>query len=282
MKIVLIITSLVVVPCSATGVQPVLSAGGGGDNPLPPDPAREVCFSQRPNLDGLIGSSEVIGALGIQSELVNDFLVSGICVDNARWWGGYYTYVPGDPLLTSFNLRFYDDGGCVPNDVIAEYILCDNASETFIYDQSGYPIYEYNYGVGCTVVPDNLYWFGVQGGDHPFPPQWGRLEADGGVVFCDTVFKSTYFSYPDWTPAVEVFGVTFDASQELFCSPCIGPLLAACCIGDQGECRMLTPDECECQGGHFQGFGASCEPANPCLPVATVPSSWGTIKGLFR
>jgi hypothetical protein len=56
----------------------------------------------------------------------------------------------------------------------------------------------------------------------------------------------------------------------------------ACCIGDQGECRILTGSECSDQGGEYQGNETTCEPVNPCLPVATVPSTWGSIKGLFR
>jgi hypothetical protein len=226
---------------SAAAVEPVQSAGGGGDRPLELDPDREVCWSQGPNLDGLIASSEVIGAFGLETEIANDFLpgTSGWVV-GARWWGGYYNYLPGDPLLTSFNLRFYDDSGsCLPGSLLCEYVLPHNANETFLSEQFGFPVYEYHSNAGevcCAVVGDALYWFGAQGGDHPFPPQWGRLEAAGGVQLCDTVFKSVFFSYPDWEPADIL---PYDASQEF-------------------ECAEL------------------------CAPVATAPSTWGSIKGLFR
>jgi hypothetical protein len=49
-----------------------------------------------------------------------------------------------------------------------------------------------------------------------FPPQGGRL-ASVGVQSCDSVFKSAYFGYPDWTPGIDVFGVSFDASQAFIC-----------------------------------------------------------------
>jgi hypothetical protein len=198
---------------------PLLHAGGGGNNPYDPaDGDGVVCWSQGPNLDGLIASSEVICTFDFVTELANDFLPNaGGYIDNARWWGGYFNYILGDPRLTGFNLRFYEDAGCVPGDVLCEYIVSNNAGETYIYDQSGFPVYEYNWSTCCPVVQDNLYWFSAQAGDHPFPPQWGRLEAAGGDQLCDTVFRSVYFSYPDWVPAVDVLGVGFDCSQELTC-----------------------------------------------------------------
>jgi hypothetical protein len=284
MKIVLILAFCMVAAGSAVAIDPVLSGGGGGDKPLELDPDRHVCWSQGPNLDGLIGSSEQILAFGLESELANDFLATGgSCVGNARWWGGYYNYLLGDPLVPTFNLRFYEDAGCVPGPVLCEYIIDSNANETFVYDQFGFPVYEYNWDVSCQVTPDNLYWFGAQAGDHPFPPQWGRLEAAGGVQLCDTVFKSAYFGYPDWVPAVDVFSVSFDASQEFVCDEGPGcvvippPDTGACCIGDQGECRIMGEGQCEYENGQFQGWFTTCEPVNPCIPIATVPNTWGSI-----
>jgi hypothetical protein len=244
-KLAFVLAMSMVVAGTAFAIDPTLSAGGGGSNPLEVDPTTTVCWSQAPNLDGLIGSSEVITAFALETELANDFLSGSEepYIVGARWWGGYYNYVPGDPLVTSFNLRFYDDAGCIPGSVLCEYVIPSNANETFIYNQGGlFPVYEYDIESGylyCPVAPDVLYWFGVQAGDHPFPPQWGRIEATGGVQLCDTVFKGAIFSFPDWTPAVDVFGVAFDASQELIC-----------------------------------GFGIP--------PFATVPTTWGTVKVLFR
>jgi hypothetical protein len=223
-KFAYVLALSMVVAGSAFAVDPILTAGGGGNNPYDHDVTGAVCWSQTPNLDGLIGSSEVISAFALETELANDFLVgAGPNVDGARWWGGYYNYIPGDPLVTSFNLRFYDDAGCIPGSVLCEYVIPTNANETFIYDQFGFPVYEYNdEDVCCAVAADVLYWFGAQAGDHPFPPQWGRIEAAGGVQLCDTVFKGAIFSFPDWTPAVDVFGVAFDAAQELTCGDCQG------------------------------------------------------------
>jgi hypothetical protein len=190
---------------------PILNAGGGGMNPLDYD--RTIIWEDTPNLDGLIGSSEQILEFGLESELANDFLVeTDVTICKWTWWGGYYNYLPGDPLGTFSNIRIYDDGGCVPFSILAELLAVDH-NETFIYDQAGFPVYEY-YHCECVPFAPNLYWFGAQMGDHAFPPQWGRLAADF-VQLCDTVFKSAYFAFPDWLPAIDVFGVPYDASQRM-------------------------------------------------------------------
>jgi hypothetical protein len=168
------------------------------------------------DLEGLIASSEVIGQFALETEIANDFYLSSdatICL--ARWWGGYYNNNSCSDIgyATNWNLRFYDDGGCVPLSTVAEY-LGASANETNVYCQGGlYPIFVYQAGVSVPVTANTLYWFGAQAADHAFPPQVGRV-ASGGVVGCDSVFKSAYFSYPDWTPGIDVFGVAFDASQE--------------------------------------------------------------------
>jgi hypothetical protein len=191
---------------------PILSAGGGGMNPLDYD--RTIIWEDTPNLDGLIGSSEQILEFGLESELANDFLIEAeVTICKWTWWGGYYGYVPGDPLVDYWNMRVYDDGGCVPLNVLLEIVTPSNANETFIYDQGGFPIYEYWHCEAFPLQP-NLYWFGAQAGDHVFPPQWGRLAAEI-VQLCDTVFKSAYFAFPDWIPAIDVFGQPYDASQRM-------------------------------------------------------------------
>ena len=66
----------------------------------------------------------------------------------------------------------------------------------------------------------NLYWFGAQH-NHIFSPQWDRVAAIQ-VQLCDTVFRSGYLAYPDWVPAIDVFGVPFDASQMFVGVECGG------------------------------------------------------------
>jgi hypothetical protein len=214
-KIAFVVAMSFVVAGSALAINPSLMAGGGGTQNVV-NSGRDIVWSEPVDLEGLIASSEVIGSVGLETELANDFfLTADNVIDLARWWGGYWNNNGcGDiGYATNWNLRFYDDGGCVPLTVLAEY-LGAFANETNVYCQGGfYPIFKYEVAVSFPVSANTLYWFGAQAADHVFPPQCGRVAA-GLVTGCDSVFKSVYFSYPDWTPGIDVFGVAFDASQE--------------------------------------------------------------------
>jgi hypothetical protein len=204
-----------VVAGSALAINPSLMAGGGGTQNVI-NSGRDVVWSEPVDLEGLIASSEVIGSVGLETELANDFfLTADNTITLARWWGGYWNNNGCSDIgyATNWNIRFYDDGGCVPLTALAEY-LGAFSNETNVYCQGGfYPIFRYEFAVSMPITGNTLYWFGAQVADHVFPPQCGRV-ASGAVVGCDSVFKSVYFSYPDWTPGIDVFGVAFDASQE--------------------------------------------------------------------
>ncbi len=281
-NVALVLALSAVATGGALAVNPTVSGGGGGGtNVLNSD--RDLIWSEPPDLEGLIASSEVIGQFGLETEIANDFyLTQDNTIGYARWWGGYYNNNGcGDiGAATHWNLRFYNDGGCMPLNVLSEMVNAP-AHEVFIYCQGGfYPIFEYESWVYTLEVSANtLYWFGAQAADHAFPPQCGRV-ASGGVVGCDSVFKSSYFSHPDWTPGIDVFGVAFDASQEF--EPAIGGREGACCIGDQGECEMVEwLAECEYLGGQWQGYDVDCDP-NPCDVTPVKDASWGQIKSLYR
>jgi hypothetical protein len=176
--------------------EPIRFSHSSGWNPLPPN--RDIFWSEPPNLEGLIGSSEQILEFGLETELANDFLTDrDLTITLARWWGGYYNYTPGDPLVTSFNLRFYENADCLPGPLYYEVVVFSNAHESFIYDQGAYPIYEYRLSLVLEVTQGHNYWFLAQAGDHPFPPQWGRLQSVESIG-CEAAFRSEFFSYPDW------------------------------------------------------------------------------------
>jgi len=83
---------------------------------------------------------------------------------------------------------------------------------------------------------------------------------------------SVALALPCWTG--------WDAAMKLYCGP--APLQrGACCIGDQGECQVVTLDECTTLGGEYQGDNTVCDP-NPCPIVPTQEGSWGQIKANFR
>lgn len=291
---------------TAIAATPTLFGGGGGDgsNILPP--TRDEAWSEPPDLEGMIASSEMIAAFGFDTEIANDFyLTEGNTLIVARWWGGYFNLLGCDNIgyATHWNLRFYDDAGCMPGTLIREYVN-SSVSETYIHCQTGgYPVFRYETSVSLDLPGNTLFWFSAQAADHVYPPQCGRL-ASGGVVNCDAVFRSTYFGYPDWIPCIDVFGVSFDVSQEfqtgigggygVCClpdgscvetypvrcgdwlhgewdqstndcaqSPCEPP--QACCFTG-GLCVMLTDWGCADQHGETQGVGSVCDP-NPCPPA---------------
>ncbi len=219
---------------------PVAFEPGPGGPPNVVPSGRDVCWSEPADLNGLIASSEQILAFGLESEVANDFVPTGN-ISHVTFWGGYYNNsTPCSSGITTpgFNLKFYSDGGCVPSSTTPDvaWIVATTFGETSVGCQSGaYPMFKWDIDVTVNATSGNLYWFGGQVLDHAFPPQGGRLAA-ATVTGCDSVFRSVYFGYPDWTPGIDVFGVAFDASQEFTC------------------------------GG----------------VVATQPSTWGQIKGLYR
>lgn len=56
----------------------------------------------------------------------------------------------------------------------------------------------------------------------------------------------------------------------------------ACCFDNQGDCRILTEQECAEAGGAYQGDDTTCEPVNPCIEVPTVQTTWGKIRANYR
>ena len=60
----------------------------------------------------------------------------------------------------------------------------------------------------------------------------------------------------------------------------------ACCLPN-GQCVLLTPNECQAQGGTPLGAGVPCGGGggtgdDPCGPTPAKKSSWGTLKGIYR
>ena len=227
MKKLAVVVALAMVPVGmaiASGIA-MFHPGTGGHSVLPS--GRDVCWSEPPDLNGLIGTSEQILIYGLESEIANDFRVAyDTSVSVARFWGGYWN---NDVACVSgmtyncHNLRFYEDADCIPARLpnqppqYAEYlgIPCDEG--TMLHCQDGYyPVFDYQCCISVPVYAGYRYWFGAQMCDHPFPPQWGRLAAYP-VTGCDTCFWSPYFGYPEWAVIIDVFGCLYDASQEFEC-----------------------------------------------------------------
>jgi hypothetical protein len=179
--------------------------------------SRDVCWSEPADLADAKITSEIIAAFGLESEIANDFVVgANTTITKAIGYGGYYNWVQGDPELTSVNWKFYNDGGCYPNAL--QETFTGLGTVTFIgYDGYGYPTYKHEVSVSFDVTANDIYWLGMQAADHPFPPQWGRQGTGSIVTNCDSLIKSVFFGYPDWTPCGDLIGAPYDAAQEFEC-----------------------------------------------------------------
>jgi hypothetical protein len=179
-----------------------------------------ACWSEPPDLNGMVGSSEQIQTYGLQSEIANDFVAPSSLITKAAWGWAWYDMVTcdGHPPEPGFNLRFYQSAAEIPGSIIADLSITTYA-EQFLdcrTEHGVHAMYQAAAEVAVDVVAGQTYWFGMQVKDHEFPPQAGRLGA-GSVTGSESVFLSAFFGYPEWTPTSAVWGVAWDASQELEC-----------------------------------------------------------------
>jgi hypothetical protein len=273
------IVMLIAIATSVAGVvlaeAPVAFHPGTGV-PNPGQGDSRAMWSEPPDLNGLLGSSEQILQLGLETELANDFIPTETTVTHATWWGGYFNNTtpcePGIPT-PGFNLEFFETDDCLPGQIIASISTTDFTEESVGCQSDSYPLYKWGAYVAVDVVPGNRYWFCAQVADHAFPPQGGRL-ASVNVVGCDGAFRGAYFGYPDWTDWCD-YWVCPDFSQEFE-----GDHSEACCFAD-GHCEFILTGACAANGGIAQGPGSVCDP-NPCQPTPTKATTWGRIRLEYR
>jgi hypothetical protein len=161
--------------------------------------------------------SEVNETYDIHAEVAGDCWTDGPgTMTRVVWWGGYIDGDPGDPPVTTFDIRFYTDSGeCTPDSLIAG-LFAQPPVITYIGDDpNGYPTYMYELELDVD-MPEGKFWFSVQGRTDQYPPLHGRA-GDGGDIggTCETVFRGDYFGieYPEWTPIRDVVGGDWTASQ---------------------------------------------------------------------
>lgn len=219
---------------------------------------QEVIWSQPPWDSGSKISSEDIPAYSLNSQVANDFTYpSDATITQISWWGGPYR-TPDGALPSVFNIYIYDDNSCKPGNLIDSYVGIEPASAETGTDPGGLPIYRYDANVSFPVSGGRTYWISVQAASHDSPPQWGRQEATS-VEGCESMIKSDYFGFPDWTLCSVPAHHPWDASEEIQINT---PTIEACCLAE-GACEMLLPEECLTQDGTPQGTGSVCIP-NPC------------------
>jgi hypothetical protein len=267
----------ILAPSLAVASDPVLfHLGSGAPHLLLP--SGRAMWSDPPDLNGNMASSEIISTFDLEIEMANDFIPTEPWIIHVTWWGGYFSNTdpcePGIPP-SSFNLRFYEASNCLPGTSIAEFLNIDGSEEFLLCQPGGYPIYQYEAQVLVQVPPGNRCWFSAQMCDHDYPPQWGRLFSPG-IVECESAFRSAYWGFPDWVPgcAGDIFW-PYDLSQEFE-----GSHSEACCFAD-GRCEYILTSICASQGGTLQGPDTACEP-NPCASTPTRRSTWGSVRALYH
>jgi hypothetical protein len=236
-------------------------------------------WSEPPDLNGFLASSEKIPRYNLETEIANDFIPTEPWVTRVAWWGGYYNNndpcIPGIPA-SPFNLRFYETASCLPGNLIAEIVDVTPSEELLICQEDLFPIYQYEIDLLVEVPPANRCWFSAQMSEHDFPPQWGRLSSLH-VVECESAFRSMFWGYPDWVPVsvADPFGLGYDLSQEFE-----GDHPEACCFPD-GHCELVLTSICRAQGGDPQGPDSGCDP-DPCGSTPAKRSTWGSVRALYR
>lgn len=220
----LFFTSVLLAGAAASRADLPLFQPGPGGAPLPPN--RDVCWSEPPDLEGYLLSSEVIGEYGLESEIANDFVFEeDRTIRKIRWWGGYYgNDVPCEPgmVAAGFHVRLYRSDGCMTDPPyygvpLAEWEVEGSAGETFVgCSQDGFPLYRYESLIDLDATGGTPYWLGIQMADHAYPPQWGRLLTPT-ITGCESLFwTNAYFDWM-WYPLSELIFFPLDASQEFEC-----------------------------------------------------------------
>lgn len=264
-------------PCRAILVGGLLIALAiPGSLLLSPSAARadtqEVIWSQPSKDSGSKISSEDIPAYALRSEVANDFSnPSDAVVTKVSWWGGPYR-IPDGSEPTFFNIYVYDDNSCKPGNQIDAYLDVVATPTQTGTDPGGLAIYRYEANVSFPITGGETYWISVQAAAHDNPPQWGRQEGTT-VQGCESMIRSDYFGFPDWTVCSVPAHHPWDASEEIEIHT---PTIEACCIAQYGLCEMVLPDSCTAHGGTPQGPGSFCIP-NPCPePVMACCASDGS------
>lgn len=165
-----------------------------------------------------VGSSDVINAYGLVSEVANDFIIEKeITIRKVYWWGEYWNGFEGTPVCDGFLLRFYMDVDCRPEaNPLAEYpLLRNDYRESLAPGHVRDSQFMYECCIDLLLEPGH-YWLSVQATDHDFPPQWGRIgSCPPGTQICPSCVRSEYFGQAEWMPLTDIVGAVYDASIAL-------------------------------------------------------------------
>jgi hypothetical protein len=240
-----LLLTLIIGSGSVFAANPVVFQPGSGHG-VPAQGGRDVLWSQPGLLDGNKISSEIINDFGLVTEVAGDFVLDcdgGVVITSVTWWGGQWGWTEYDPICTLFNLILYAED---PSPDICAPV--------------GDPV-----GIYFDVIPsqtdlddnpgdfDNLFRY-----DLPI-----EIALDGGVRYWLTIQAADHSFPGQWgrLEAVDTQGCESCFRSEFFSFP---------------EWATLT----EVTG--VPTNDASLELGGYCGTVPVRPSTWGSIRGLYR
>lgn len=249
------------------------------------------------------------GALPADGRRIADdfFGLGGDPITAVKVWARYnqygYDYHNTSGGLHGFCVKFYQpvgdmwcpDGSVAGEDAIGTIVYdeyCQNYVEQEITTGlARHFAYCVNLDVPFYTTYGQPYWVSVSA-DFDFTSynggvtQWfWRVYPGVGNSQCETSWWDTWNTPNTNWNAISVAinqpcWAGWDSAFKLY-SGTVAPLTGACCIGDQGNCQVMTRDECANAGGAYQGDNTTCDP-NPCPITPTRDTSWGKIKANFR
>ncbi len=164
---------------------------------------------QGPDPDGSLTAAQDDVTIGFRAQTADDFMGDGETLKSIGWWGGYWNGSPAPPDAFEIQLFLKAFGDCpgemVYQEVDAEYhesLVGSDADYCIELDEPLLKAEGENYSMSITALL-------------VFPPQWGwATSLEGNGKQC--CFRSEYFSFPDWVPGDQVFGVIYEMAFVLF------------------------------------------------------------------
>ncbi len=140
-------------------------------------------------------------------------------VNDVHWIGGYWNGPPDDGNF-DWEIVFYNDigDGTKPGAAIGTFLFPNSdVNETWIAGNPGasnFYSYSVNLPAALIFLAATKYWISIQG-IGAYPPQSGIAYHEDPILLHEAVFKSNYFSFPNWTDGSIVFGAAIDLCFQL-------------------------------------------------------------------
>jgi hypothetical protein len=190
------LTAMMVLSVFAGALVAVTAGGASGFN---------VIWDNGMDYNG--GTSSQNDSSGYVTLCADDFIFTEQqTVRDVHWIGNYNPAEDGD---FDWEIIFYNDNGTgnQPGSVITSfYFLNAETHETYIETLGDHNWYDYSVNLPAPVelAANTKYWISIQGiGSRPPQSYWAQY--NGTIMLHEALFKSEFYSYPDWTNISSTF-----------------------------------------------------------------------------